>query len=94
MTKRVHAFKGFASSHNAEVLNSFNPKLQLKHTAFVIKSKLDKLLTELRVSEFMKTLILVFKDMEGEYETKYNIFYSNSKVEIIINNSDKKNLFE
>ena len=94
MTKRVHAFKGFASCHYAEVLNSFNPKLQLKHTAFVIKSKLDKLLTELRVSEFMKTLILVFKDMEGEYETKYNIFYSNSKVEIIINNSDKKNLFE
>ena len=30
LTKREHAFKGFASTHNVEILNSFNPRLQLK----------------------------------------------------------------
>ena len=29
-TKREHAFKGFASSYNVEILNSFNLELQLK----------------------------------------------------------------
>ena len=30
--KRRHAFKGFASTYNVEILNSFNPKLKLKFT--------------------------------------------------------------
>ena len=36
----------------------------------------------------MKTLVLVFKDIESEVKTKYETFYSNSKAEIIINESD------
>ena len=35
--KEAHAFKGFASSYNVEILNSFNPELQLKDTEFLIK---------------------------------------------------------
>ena len=30
ITKRAHAFKGYANSYNVEVLNPFNPELQLK----------------------------------------------------------------
>ena len=30
MTKRKDAFKGYASTYNVEILNSFNPELQLK----------------------------------------------------------------
>ena len=41
-------FKGFASSYNAELLNSFKPEIQLKDTESVVKSKLIDLLTELR----------------------------------------------
>ena len=36
----------------------------------------------------MKILVLVFKDIESEVKTKYETFYSNSKAEIIINESD------
>ena len=28
--KRAHVFKGYASSYNVKILNSFNPELQLK----------------------------------------------------------------
>ena len=34
--------------YNVEVLNSFNPGLQLKNTKSVVKNKLKKLLNELR----------------------------------------------
>ena len=30
MTKQKDAFKGYASTYNFEILNSFNPELQLK----------------------------------------------------------------
>ena len=39
VTKRAHAFKGYASSHNVEILNSVNPELQLKDTESAIKNK-------------------------------------------------------
>ena len=46
MTKRAHTFKGFASSYNVEILNSFNRELQLKDTESAIKSKLIDVLTQ------------------------------------------------
>ena len=42
ITKRAHTFKGYASSYNVEVLNSFDPELQLKYTESAIKNKLKK----------------------------------------------------
>ena len=42
--KRAHAFKGDAS-YDVEILNSFNPELQLKDTESAVKNKLKKLLT-------------------------------------------------
>ena len=39
LTKRAHVFKDYASSYNVEILNSFNPELQLKDIESGIKSK-------------------------------------------------------
>ena len=75
------------SSYNNEILNSFNPELQLKESELAIKSKLIDLLSELRGFIFVTTLVLALKKMEIKEKTKYDIFYSNSKAEIIINES-------
>ena len=96
ITKQAHAFKDFASSCNVEILSSFNPELQLKDTESAIKNKLKKLLTELRLRgfKFVTILVLVFEKIESEDETKYYIFYSSSKSEIIINDSDIDDVFQ
>ena len=39
-------FKGFASTYNVRILNSFNSQLQLKDTESTIKSELIELLTQ------------------------------------------------
>ena len=33
ITKRSYAYKGYAKAYNVEILNSFNPELQLHDTA-------------------------------------------------------------
>ena len=75
ITKRKDAFKGFASTYNVEILNSFNPELQLKDTESAIKSKLIELLTQLKSFKLVKTLFLVFRKIEREDKTKYDSFY-------------------
>ena len=57
ITKRAHAFKGFASSYNIENLNCFNPELQLKDNESAIESELKKLLTESKRFKFLETLV-------------------------------------
>ena len=42
----------------------------------------------------MTTLVLVFKKIEREDKIKYDTFYSSSKAEIIINESDSDDVFE
>ena len=81
ITKWAHAFKGYASSYNVEILNSFNPELQLKN-------KLIELLTQLAGFKFVKSLVWVFKKIKSEDGTKYDIFYWTSKAEIIIDEKD------
>ena len=75
ITKLEHAFKGYASTYNDEILNSFNPKLQLKDTESAIKSNLIELLTQLNGFKFVTTLVLVFEKIENENKTKYDIFF-------------------
>ena len=60
-------------------LNSFNPELQLKYTEYAIRSKLIDFLFELKSSKFVTTLVLEFKNIESDNETKYSTFYSNSQ---------------
>ena len=94
ITKRKHAFKGFSSTYNVEILSSFNPELKLKATDSGNKNKLKKLLSELRGFKFLTTLVLVFKKIESKDNTKFDNFYSRSKAEIIINESDIDDVFE
>ena len=42
----------------------------------------------------MTTLVLVIEKIERKYKTKYDNFYSNSKPEVIINESDIDDVFE
>ena len=66
ITKREHAFKGYASTYSVEILNSSNPELQLKDTETAIKSKLIELLSQLRGFKFVTTLVLVFTKIESK----------------------------
>ena len=94
ITKRENAFNSYASTYKIEILNSFNPELQLKDTESAIKSKLIELLTQLKGFKFMTTLVLVFKKIESENKAKYDHLYSSSKAEIIILESDIDNIFK
>ena len=51
-------------------------------------------MTELRGFKFVATLVLVLENIESEDKTKYYTFCSNSKAEIIINQSDINNVFK
>ena len=94
ITKQEHDFKGYANTYNVKILNSFNSELQLKDTEFAINSKLIALLTQLKGFRFVATLVLVFKKIESEDKAKENNFYSSSKAEVIINESDIDNVFQ
>ena len=68
--------KGFASTYNFEILNSFNPELQLEDTESAIKSKLTDLLTQLKGFKLLKILVSVFNKIESEDKTKYDNYFS------------------
>ena len=61
MTKRSRAYIDYASSHNVDILNSFNTELQLKDTEPAIGNKLIDLLAELKGLKFLTTLVIQFK---------------------------------
>ena len=94
ITKQEHAFKGFQSTFNVEILNSFNSELQLKDSEYTIKSKLVELLTQLKGFKFATTLVLVFKKIERKDKTRYDNFYSTLEAEIVINESDIDDVFQ
>ena len=94
ITKRSHAYKGYVSTHNVEILNSFNSELQLKDTESSIKNKPIYLSSELRGFKFVTTLVLEFKEIQNDDETKHSIFYSNSKAETIINENCIVDIFQ
>ena len=56
--KTSTCFQNYPYTYNVEILNSFNPELQLKNTEFTIKNKLKNLLNELRGFKFVKILVL------------------------------------
>ena len=94
IAKCSHAYKGYASSYNVEILNSYNPEIQLKDTEYAIENKIIDLFTELKDLKFMTTLALEFKQIENNHKAKYDIFYLNSKAETIINQNDIDGVFE
>ena len=86
-TKREHTFKGY--TYNIEILNSFNPELELKGTDLLVG-----LMTQLIGFKFMTTLVLVFKKIESNKKTNFDNFYSSWKAKIIINESDIDVVFQ
>ena len=93
MTKRSHDYRDYPSTYNVEILNSFNPKLQLKDTESATKNKLISSLSKLRRFKFVTTLFLEFKKIENDDETKFTTFYFISKSRKNINESDIDDLF-
>ena len=74
LRKWEHAFKGYASTYNVEILNSLDREPHLKDIESAIKSKLIELLTQLKGFKFVKILVLVFKKIESEDKTNYDSF--------------------
>ena len=74
VTKQKHPFVGYGSTYNVEILNYFNPELQLKDAEYAIKSKLIELLIQSKGFKFVTALVLVFKKMQSEDKTKYDNF--------------------
>ena len=58
-----------------------------------MKSNLIELLSQLTAFKFVATLFLVFKKIESEDKTKSDNFYSSSKAEVIIYESDIDDVF-
>ena len=48
MIKGSHAYKGYVSIYNIDILNSFNPELRLKDAESTIRGKQKDLLTKLK----------------------------------------------
>ena len=94
ITKRSHPYKGYASSYNIDILNSFNSELQRKDTESAVRNKLIDLLSDLRRFKYVTTLFIEFKKIKSYDATKYITIYSNSKAETIINESDINDVFE
>ena len=59
--KQSHGYKGYASVCSVEILNSFNPELQLRDTVYAIRNKLVDVLAELKDCKFLVKLVLEFK---------------------------------
>ena len=51
-------------------------------------------MTQLKDFKFVTTLFLVFKKIESEDKTEYDNFYSSSRAEIIINESEIDDVFQ
>ena len=59
ITKRAHAFKNYAHAYDVEILNFFNPELELENKSG-IKNKVKNSLNELRRFKFIITLVVKF----------------------------------
>ena len=94
LTKRACAFKGYANSYTANILDSFNPELQIKDTESAIKSELIDLLIQFKVFKFMTILLLELKKIWSDDKTKYDKFYSHSKAETVTNEGGIDDVFE
>ena len=71
-------------NHNIEILNLFNPELQLINTKPIIKNKLKHLLGQLKEFKIQKVLVLENKNLD-HYKSMNKIFHLRAK--LIVNDS-------
>ena len=57
------------------MLNSFNLELQFKDIEYAIKNRLINLLTEIKIFEFVKRLVLEFKRIQSDDKMLYSTFH-------------------
>ena len=70
-------FKGYATTDNVEILNSFNHDLQIKDSDSAVRRRSMVFLTQLKCFKFVITIVLVFQKIESEYKTKhYNFIHA------------------
>ena len=82
ITKRSHAFKGFASPYDVEILNSFDPEPQLKNTESTIKNKFKKMLSELNSNS--KAEIIINKiNIDDAFQSIYTTVISNIQTSVV-----------
>lgn len=84
ISKQSHAYGDYVSTCNVDTLYSFSHELE----------ELINFFFELRAFKLVITLVLEFEKIEKDDETKYTIFYSNSKAETTINEGDINDIFE
>ena len=92
--KHYHTYRGYVITYNADIFSSFNPKLQLKNTKSATENKLKYLLSELRESIYVMTLVIEFEKIERDDATKNSTFDPNPKAETVINEGDTNVLFQ
>ena len=92
--KRFHAYKGYVITYNFEILNSFNPELQLRGAVSTVRNKLKDFLTELKGFNFVIVLFLEFTKREIDDKTKFSTYYLSPKTGMIIDEGDADDLFE
>ena len=61
--------------YNVEILNLFDPELQLIYTKHTIKNKLKELLSDFKKFKVQAILVLVYK-----IRNDFKIFHSSSKI--------------
>ena len=88
ITKQAHAFKGYASSCNVEILNSSNTELQLKDR------ESSNLQFELKGFKLITVIVLEFEKIQSDDKALCSTFYLHSKAGTIINESDIDEAFE
>ena len=94
ITKWSHAYRGYPSTYNVAISNSFSPKQQLKYTESATKNKLISSLSRLKGFKFITTLVLELKKIKNDDERTFTFFYFNSKAKTAINESDIDDVFE
>ena len=85
--EQSNSFDNCIHRYNVEILNLFDPELQLVNTKPIIKSKLKELLSELKKFKVLTILVLDYKKRND-----HKIFHSSTK--LIDSNLDINEAFE
>ena len=75
----------FVHHFNMDILNLFDPELQLINIKPLIINKLKKLLNDLKKSKVQSILVLWYKEKD-DHKSMHKIFYSSAK--LITSDSD------
>ena len=70
-----NSYDKYAYRYNIDILNLFDPELQLINIKPMIKNKLKELVSELKKCKVQTTLVLEYKKKEMTVESYYYLSY-------------------